>query len=111
MGTTATDAYQEYNSAVGGVSGGQDGLMYDEDEGNYNEGGEQQPNLMRYGSDPELREAPVRNQKIGWFNMIPNGFILIPDSPAISWSGETVGEASLSNGTELEGGSEATIAQ
>lgn len=70
LGTTATDAYQEYNSAVGGVSGGQDGLMYDEDEGHYNEGGEQQPNLMRYGSDPELREAPVRKQRMGLFNLI-----------------------------------------
>lgn len=54
LGTSTNDEYPEY-------SGQENNLMYEEEgEGaNYNDNAAEQSNLMRYGSDPELRECSV----------------------------------------------------
>lgn len=48
LGTTTTDEFPDYNAT--------ENLMYE--EGNY-DNNNQQNNLIRYGSDPELRELNV----------------------------------------------------
>lgn len=52
LGSSTNDQYQEYSNQE--VANG-----YEEEEDNYNDAGAPQPSLMRYGSDPELRELPV----------------------------------------------------
>lgn len=54
LGTSTNDDYPEY--------AGQENLMYAEEDvegANYNENPAEQTNLMRYGSDPDLRELSV----------------------------------------------------
>lgn len=53
LGTSSNDQYPEY-------AGQEANLLYEEEEENYNDPAVQQPALMRYGSDPDLRDLPVR---------------------------------------------------
>lgn len=102
LGTSTNDQYAEYPAQEN------NNLMYEEEE-NYNATSEQQPNLIRYGSDPDLRELPVSGLINSLISSLLNISGILSDPSSIPEQSPTVDKTNLQNRSQLEGRPEEAI--